>query len=278
MSDDYEYDPSLEAEDERPRDGKIDAAKIELMARYFPDEGTGVYYGRQLEIWLEKDFFHWITKKALNELVKEGRIKFVEEKLEHHVAHFYYPRKHRYPRRQIRETISLIAEFSDPTFTRALGHYGELLLDAGVATTGFRIVQKNVKSVDDRRWTETNHDLDRLIERDGIRYGVEVKNQLGYIDQTEFQTKLRMCRYFRVRPMFVARMMPKNYIQEVFLAGGFSLVLGNQHYPLMAHDLAKRVREALALPVMTIQALPDTTLVRFERWHEGHRKWSRRRR
>ena len=73
-------------------------------------------------------------------------------------------------------------------------------------------------------------------------------------------------------------MMPKNYIQEVFLAGGFSLILGNQHYPLMAHDLAKRVRETLALPVMTIQALPDTTLVRFERWHEGHRKWSRRRR
>ena len=27
-------------------------------------------------------------------------------------------------------------------------------------------------------------------------YGVEVKNQLGYIDQTDFQTKLQMCEFF----------------------------------------------------------------------------------
>ena len=79
------------------------------------------------------------------------------------------------------------------------------MLDAAVATTGFRIVQKKVKEVDGRVWTETNHDLDRLLERDGIRYGVEVKNQLGYIDQTELKVKLGMCRHFRVCPMFVAR-------------------------------------------------------------------------
>jgi hypothetical protein len=116
-------------------------------------------------------------------------------------------------------------------------------------------------------WVETNHNLDRLVERDGVRYGVEIKNQLGYIDQTEFEIKLGMCEFFGVRPMFVARMMPKNYINDVWRAGGFSLIFGNQHYPLMSDDLARRVRETLGLPVLSIRELPDTTLRRFDDWH-----------
>src|SRR4051794_6834038 len=47
---------------------------------------------------MERQFFHWITKRTLNELVQEGRLGFTQEKLEHHTAHFYYPRRHRYPR------------------------------------------------------------------------------------------------------------------------------------------------------------------------------------
>jgi hypothetical protein len=124
-----------------------------------------------------------------------------------------------------------------------------------------------VRVVDGRLWEDSNHDLDRLIERDGIRYGVEIKNQLAYIDQTEFEIKLRMCTFFGVRPMFVARMMPRNYIQTVRRAGGFSWLFRNQHYPLMSEELAQRVRGKLGLPVLSIRELPDTTLSRFEDWH-----------
>jgi len=42
----------------------------------------------------------------------------------------------------------------------------------------------------------------------------------------------------------------------------------NQHYPLMSHDLARRVKATLNLPVFCIAELPDTTLKRFENWHE----------
>jgi hypothetical protein len=110
--------------------------------------------------------------------------------------------------------------------------------------------------------------LDRLIERDGIQYAVEIKNQLGYIDQTEFETKLAMMKFFGARPMFIARMMPKNYINDVFRAGGFCLLLGDQHYPLLAAGLAKRVRETLGLPTQAVKAWPDTALRRFENFHE----------
>ena len=36
----------------------------------------------------------------------------------------------------------------------------------------------------------------------------------------------------------------------------------------MAEPLAKRVRERLKLPVLVIRELPDTTMKRFENWHE----------
>lgn len=268
MSDDWGSDADhVSGPEERPRDRKIDEAKTALMAAYFAS-GTNVYYARQMEIWQEKTFFHWITSRALHELAGERKIGFREAEAGTGRAHFYYPIRHRYPRRQITQTLKLIAEFSDPTFTRALGHHGEMLVESGLARTGFRILQNRVKKVDGHAWTKTNHDLDFLIGRDGVRYGVEVKNQLGYIDQTEFQIKLEMCEHFGIRPIFVARMMPKNYIYDVVQAGGFSLLTENQNYPLLAGDLARRVRETLGLPVGVIQRFPDTALVRFERWHE----------
>lgn len=166
MSDDFNGDGDA-VKSGRRRDRVVDEAKDLLLAEYFPEGATRVYYGRQVEVGLEERFFHWITSRALNELVQEGAISFSEERTAHHAAHFYWPRRHRYARRQITKTLGLIAEFSQPEFTRAVDHYGEILADAGFANIGFRICQKKVREVDGRPWIETNHDLDRVIERDG---------------------------------------------------------------------------------------------------------------
>ena len=99
---------------------------------------------------------------------------------------------------------------------------------------------------------------------------MEIKNRLPYIEQAEFHTKLAMCGFFGIRPLFIARMMPRSYISTVAKQGGFSLILKNQHYPLLAQDLAKRVSSRLALPVLCIRELPDTTVRRFVKWHEAH--------
>ncbi|MBK3661333.1 hypothetical protein JJE66_08725 [Bradyrhizobium diazoefficiens] len=268
-NEDYEWEAYIDDEVEsRPRDSKVDQVKEVLLKEFLgKDAGEVVYYGRQLEVALERSYFHWITKRGLNELKAEGAVAFSQKKLDDVTAHFYRPRRHRYPNRQMNESMGLIREFSASDFTRALGHNGEQLADAGFARAGFRILSDNLREVSGKKWTETRHNLDRLVERDGIQYGVEIKNQLGYIDQSEFEIKLRMMQFFGVRPMFIVRMMPKNYINDVYRAGGFCLLLGDQHYPLLASDLAKRVREKLGLPVNVVRALPDTALKRFEDFH-----------
>ena len=143
---DYEPDPAEEEPPKRPRDRQIDEAKKVIMDRYL-GSGTNVYYARQIEIWLEKVFFPLDHQAGFE---RAGRVQaggFTIEQLEHHKAHFYYPPRHRYPRRQIREIIGLIAAFSNPSFTRAVGHYGEMLVESGFARTGFRILQQKVRAV-----------------------------------------------------------------------------------------------------------------------------------
>lgn len=267
------YDEDYFDEDDAPkkRDGKIDEAKTYLLATFFLAGAEKVYYGRQLEIACEELFYHWITKKALNELAAERKIQMSQESLGTATAHMYYPRGYRYARRQIADTLKLIREFSDPVFTRALGVHGEMLADIGFAHIGFRIVSRNVSSVGGRRWTASKHDLDRLVRCGEDLYGVEVKNQLGYIDQTEFEMKMAMCKHLQIRPVFIARMMPKSYIFKVAQQGGFCLILKNQHYPLMSDDLARRVKAHLGLPVLCLAGLPDTTFKRIENWRDaGH--------
>ena len=85
--------------------------------------------------------------------------------------------------------------------------------------------------------------------RDGVYYGTEIKNRLGYIDRTEFSVKLAMCQALGLKPLFVARMMPKTYINEVRLSGGYSMIMKYQFYPVAARELAQRVRDELQLPV-----------------------------
>jgi hypothetical protein len=168
MGDDFDFDWEPDDVPERPRDRKIDEAKAAIMERYL-GSGKNVFCSRQIEIGLEREFFHWITSRALNELAQEGSVKFSGEQLEHHTAKFYYPLRHRYPRRQIGVVMGLIAEFSDPLFTRAVVHHGELLVASSFARVGFEILEQKVRAVDGKPWQESNHDLDFLVERNGVR-------------------------------------------------------------------------------------------------------------
>jgi len=115
--------------------------------------------------------------------------------------------------------------------------------------------------------TETGHDLDRLYGRDGIVYGAEIKNTLKYIPPYEHVTKLKMCRVLGVRPLFVARMAPKNYIKETLDAGGYTMLFGKQMYPFGHDDLVERVRERLELPVGCPKGIEAGVKENFEKAH-----------
>jgi hypothetical protein len=138
--------------------------------------------------------------------------------------------------------------------------------------TGFaeiEFVQKgrDVKGFEGKEWTKTGHNLDFLFARDGVTYGIEVKNALGYIEKKELDIKIELCMHLGVRPVFVVRMMPKTWIQEVVQADGFVLIMGYQLYHWTHRELAKKVNGELGLPVDAPKKLQNQTMGRFLKWH-----------
>jgi len=118
-----------------------------------------------------------------------------------------------------------------PNIGGALGLQGEALILEGFANLEFVMKGRETNSYGGRVWTETEHDLDFVFERDGLAYGVEVKNTLGYMDPIDFDTKIKLCRHLGIRPVVAARMLPKSWINDLISQGGFALIFKYQLYP-----------------------------------------------
>lgn len=265
----HEYEDITEPDDEeRPRDAAVDRA-IERLLEFFDAAPLRVFYSTQIETQLEREFFHWITGKALLELGNAGAIR----RLPIHLAsqaktvNFYANRKHRYVQRELTAISNLLSRIFHPDFTHAIGLHGELMFDAALGRNGFRAEAKNAKSWNDRAWTQTNHNLDRIITRDGLAYGVEIKNTQNYIPREELRTKLNLCRHLDVTPLFIMRFAPKSYMFEIQKAGGFGLLFEEQIYPLGHTALIAEVRDTLGLKIQCPRDIKEGDMQRLVNWH-----------
>jgi len=246
-----------------PRDTKIEESKKALLD-FFDANPHGVFYEHQLEIIYERRFYHWITGKALHELVAEGKIGSDLLPLAYPVQIRFYRRKsHRAWHRQAKEILSLVSAFSTEDFSRGLGRQGEQMIDAALPRVGFIRKARDVRTYNGRTWTETGHDLDRVYQYEDLSFGTEIKNRLSYIDLKDIQTKIRICRHLRLTPLFIVRMIPKSYFDVIYREGGITLILEYQLYPHGQHRLALEVKKKLQLPVDCPPEIYDSTLQRL---------------
>lgn len=246
-----------------PRDAKIEEAKKTLLA-YFEANPTAVYYEHQLEVIFERQFYHWITGKALHELIGEEKIASELMNLTGAVPiRFYHRKSHRSWRRQAKQILKIVGAFSNEDFARGLGRHGELMVDAALPRIGFVRLARETRSHDGRTWTKTDHDLDRNYKFEDLTFGAEIKNRLSYMDLEDIKIKIAICRHLRLTPLFVVRMFPKSYFDFVYREGGISLILGHQLYPHGQHSFAHNVSASLNLPVDSPVEIYDDTLKRL---------------
>jgi hypothetical protein len=280
----------------RRPDSKVEEAKVALRA-FFEANPAETFYLAQLEVLFEKKFFHWITNRALEELVdleylRTERLAFGPAELRKMIVslsiepdsriaplelRFYRlnSTKSRYSKRRALAKAKFVAAYSRSSMTHGLGPHGEMMVDAALSTVGFTVKAKDVREWNGRKWIFTDNDLDRIYERDGDEYGAEIKNTLAYIDKELLLTKLSIAKFFDVRPLFIVRRAPQNYIEMVRKRGGFTLILDYQLYPFGFRTLAKKVQAALGLPVDSPPSLADQTAKRFLDWHYRRRRIDR---
>lgn len=239
------------------------------LEQFFSENANRVFYSKQVEVLHENDWFHWITNRALRDLVEDGVIhRDVRELKTGATIHLMWHRTYRYYKRGAQALVNLVDEFADPTVGAALGDRGEGLVLEGFARTRFLMAGRNTQTYADSQWTKTGHDLDLIFERDGEAYGIEVKNTLGYMPKEELDTKIELCIDIGVRPVFAARMLPRSWINQIIQAGGYAMIMKFQMYPPLLRDLARRVADETGMPVDSPRALQDGTMQRFVNWHE----------
>lgn len=268
-----EYESLYEEGSELPIDS-YEAEAYELIEVFFQENRSRVFYGRQIEIIFEDKFFHWVTNRVLRILVQKGKI-FSE------VRSFtwggsitlYWNKSFRYYRREAQKVVELVQKYSEDRVGSSVGSHGELLVIEGFAKIRFTMAGRNVNEYKGFSWESSGHNLDMIFERDGIGYGVEVKNTLGYMDNKELESKIELCRHLEIKPVFVVRMLPKSWIHVIGRSGGFALILKHLLYPEYLGDLALAMKNELGLPVETPKSLREGTMRRFEKWHENHVNW-----
>lgn len=267
---DYYYDFVDEPEDYegyRPDSYFIEAQQ--KIREIYERDRQSVYYVRQMQIKLEKEYFHWITYNAMLGLRSIGYLRDITiERQTGTSTRYFIHKSNRYPMRRIRKMEKLIEEYSDDTITRSCGHRAEDLFCNGLALKGFVPKDKKVRSYGGVRWEKSGHDLDFVFEKDGVMYGCEIKNTLGYIQKDELGIKLEMCEHLRIKHLFIMRWSPKTYNKMIVDKGGFALIFGSQIYELSQAKLVERLKKELGLPVDCPRAIPDGILERFRTWHE----------
>jgi hypothetical protein len=257
-------------EGRRPDERELSA--VERLRQFLDAHRERVFYSRQLEVLFEDDWFHWITNRAVRDLEVEGLLRSEERELRSGgTVKLLWHRGNRYPRRAASRIAGLVEEYSADHVSEAVGERAEQLLLAGLASRQFVFLGRASATYGEVVWGESGHDLDFIVEKDGIGYGIEVKNRLGYMGHDELEVKTELCLALGLRPVFVVRMNPRSWIEEVRKQGGFTLVMKYQLYPPLLRDLVARMRVELTLPVDHPRSLASGTMDRLVRWHEGLR-------
>jgi len=269
-----------EPELEESADSYEEDARTALIG-HFEGHKREVFYLKQLQVIYEKiklsggrSPFHWVTRRALYKLDEEGGTVHSERVQSQGgvKVRLYFHKSHRYWKRQAAKLLKTIDEMADPERARACGDHAEMLFLTALALRGFQPYGRDLREYRDRVWDETEHELDFILEKDGIAWGCEVKNTWDYIPKEELGIKLAMCRHLGVRPLFIVRASPKTYNFEIFRAGGFALIFEDHLYPFGTAGFAEKIRKELRMPAHSPRAIPSGHIDRFVNWYRKQRQ------
>lgn len=239
--DEFDYEPA----EEREEDTYTVSAR-EALEAFFEANREHVFFSNQLAVQNEREYFHWVTSRAIDDLLGHGLINTETRPLAGGSSiKLLWHRSHRYYKRDAKRLIALVEEYGSPNMRAAIGLHGETMVLEGFARRQFVMRGRGAREYAGRKWTDTQHNLDFIFERDGQGYGVEVKNTLSYMDQTELKTKLAICQHLGIKPVFAVRFLPKNWINDIVRAGGYAMIMRYQLYPWTHADLARRVATEL---------------------------------
>ncbi|MFQ5822330.1 MAG: hypothetical protein ACE5I5_20335 [Candidatus Heimdallarchaeota archaeon] len=219
------------------------------------------YHRKQIEVIFESKYEHWKVNTAVDKLIEEDFLRLIKTK----VAHFVVRSDIRYYTREVKRRCKIIERYASPTITRAYGQWCEKLVEYMFKLNGFEILEREENKFQGKEWTKTKENLDFIVGKDYIAYGVEVKNTLPYMEIDEFSNKLEMCKYLGLIPLWILRNAPEVQFNTMKANSGFILPFKSQIYPYGQEPLTKEIWQKMRLPV-TVKAEMPQKIVKSLNW------------
>ncbi len=134
---------------------------------------------------------------------------------------------------------------------------------------GFTVVARHVNQYDGTRWLkEEGPDLDFVIEKDTITYGVEIKNTFDYMPPDEFQEKIDLCKRHGIVPLFPLRCPSDRQFETMQSVNGLALKFKARIFPPGQEHLVRDIWSYMRLPVTVWHEIPLRVEKQFKAFHD----------
>jgi len=214
------------------------------------------YHRKQIEVLFESKYQHWVTDRAVIALIQEGFLREQTYRLPTIELSFVWRRDRRYVARAIRERAEIVRKYSAPSMSRATGEQAELWSLFLFKSNSFNIIGRKTRQYQGLVWTKTGNDLDFIVEKDGVVYGVEVKNWFPYLNDDLYDIKLDICAHFGITPLFIFRMASYDQIEKAENRGGRVLIFKSKIFPPGNEELIRDIWNKMRLPVSIWKDVP----------------------
>ena len=121
--------------------------------------------------------------------------------------------------------------------------------------------------------------LDFIIEKDGIVYGVDIKNWIKFEYETKrmIRSKVSLAKQLGIVPFIIARYVDKDTIyKEIIQKGGICYYYESLLIPISYKSLAIEAKTVLGYPALAVDFLPKYKVEWVQTLHENflekHRK------
>ncbi|GEM_PF-3843887 len=172
---------------------------------------------------------------------------------------------------KVRRYSDWIRRYSDNRITKMLGEHLHDLVKAELRAQSFDIlIEGDIKKFEGKDWKRSNHRLDLIArhKQKSLTIGVEIKNTLYPISKQEILTKICMCEFFGIRPVFACRgMEPHRKIIEN--NNGFLWQFKQQLYPRGQENLVDILKKRFKFPVAVSGEIPQDSVNHLIRWIDG---------
>lgn len=228
-----------------------------------------VFYKKQLEVIFEDKYPHDITGKAISELITNGFLRPEPRSYGDGMnTIFVWKRSLRYKSMEIRERLRLMEILSDDELNDGAGKHAEDLFGHMFEKNQFKIIGRNTNEYRRKKWRRSNKNLDFIIEKDGVSYGVEIRNRFDYMRQAEFEEKLDMCGFLGLLPLFPLRCPSEQQFASMFDVGGLALKFKVRIFPPGNQKLVTNIWNYFRLPVNVWHSIPENIEGIFSYYHK----------